>query len=336
MFEEYAEHEIATYAGYIINNDDLLECTSGGIATALSKKVLEEGGCVAGVSYSNDFLRAQYEIIYDVKDLDKFRGSKYIEVDKGTIYKDVKRLLDEGKTVLFFGLPCVVAAMKSFLQKDYKNLVTVELICHGPTSIKVHQQYIEHLEKKYHSKVIDFSVRKKVEGAWTPPYLYAKFANGKSYLDEFYHTEYGYAFSVMSSSSCYNCQFRGNARVGDIMIGDFWGATESDEFWNKGGISAILVHTILGNTLLKSTEGIKLYETSFEKIVRSNLNIVQTRNPSSEKEKFEKLFEKYGLFYAAKHSKSLKTKVKNCMIQMIPSSIKPFTKKIYHMIKKKA
>ncbi len=266
--------------------------------------------------------------------MDKFKGSKYVEVDKGTIYKDVKRFLDEGKTVLFFGLPCVVVAMKSFLQKDYENLITVELICHGPTSVKVHQQYIEHLEEKYNSKVIDFSVRKKL-GSWTPPYLYAKFANGKTFQDEFCRTEYGYAFSVMSRPFCYNCKFRGNARVGDIMIGDFWGgAAKRDEFWNKDGISAILVHTIRGNMLLKATDGIKLFETSFEKIVGSNLNIVQTRKPSSEREKFEKLFAKYGLFYAAKHSKSMKTKVKNCMVKMIPSSMKPFAKKIYHTIKK--
>lgn len=333
MFEEYAEHEIAVYAGYIINNDELLECTSGGIATALSRKVLKEGGYVAGVSYSKDFLKAQYEIISDVKDLNKFKGSKYVEVDKGTIYKDVRRLLDEEKTVLFFGLPCVVAAMKSFLKKDYEKLVMVELICHGPTDIKVHQQYIEHLEKKYNSNVIDFSVRKKM-GSWTPAYLYAKFANGKSFHAKFHHTEYGYAFSVMSRPFCYNCKFRGDARVGDIMIGDFWGATKNDEFWNKNGISAILVHTIKGNTLLKSTEGIKLYKTSIQKIIRKNLNIVQTRKPSPKREEFEKNFEKYGLFYAVKHSKSMKTKVNTCIKKVISSGIKPFAKHTHRFIKK--
>lgn len=332
MFEEYANHDIATFAGYIDNSKELLQCTSGGLATALSVKMIKEGGYVAGVRYSDDFKKAQYDIINCIQDLDKFKGSKYIEVDKGTIYKDVKTLLDNGNRVLFFGLPCMVGAMKSFLKKDYDNLITVELICHGPTSSKVHQQYTEYLEEKYQSKIVDFSVRKKID-KWEPCYLYAKFENGESFAKEFYRTEYGYAFSVMCVASCYNCKFRGNERVGDIMIGDFWGATENDEFWNSAGVSAILVHSEKGLDYLKSTDGIKLFETTFERIVERNLNIIQTRKPSPEKEKFERLFAEKGLFYASSHARGIKGRIKRAIIKIIPNSIKPFAKKIYHVIK---
>lgn len=333
MYEEYANHVIAAFAGYVDNKDELLQCTSGGLATAMSKKMIEEGGYVAGVRYSDDFKRAQYEIVSDIKDLDKFKGSKYIEVDKGTIYKDVKSLLDEGKKVLFFGLPCMVGAMKSFLKKDYENFIAVELICHGPTSAKVHQQYVEYLENKHQSKIVNFSVRKKIE-KWEPAYLYAEFENGQRFFKEFYSTEYGYAFAVMSRPSCYNCQFRGNSRVGDIMIGDFWGATSSDVFWNSAGVSAILVHTNKGLDFLKSTRGIKLFETSFERIVNGNKNIISTRKPSSDKEKFERLFADKGLFYAAKYSKSMKSRIKSIVIKLVPPFMKPLAKKIYHTIKK--
>lgn len=334
MFEEFANHDIAAFAGYVDDVDELLQCTSGGLATAMSKKMIEEGGYVAGVRYSDDFKRAYYDIVSDIKALDNFKGSKYIEVEKGTIYRDVKSLLDEGKKVLFFGLPCMVGAMKSFLKNDYDNFIAVELICHGPTSAKVHQQYVDYLENKYQSKIVDFSVRKKIE-KWKPAYLYAKFENGQIFSKPFYSTEYGYAFSVMSGPSCYNCQFRGDSRVGDIMIGDFWGATEKDTFWNSAGVSAILVHSDKGLDFLKNTGGIKIFETSFERIVTGNRNIISTRKPSSNKEKFEKLFAEKDLFYAAKRSKGFKGRMKDIIVSLVPNQMKPLAKKIYHTIKNK-
>lgn len=137
MFEQYKSHDLACYAGYIKDDTELLECTSGGIATALARQMIQDGGYVAGVAYSDDFYRAEYLITRNESDLNKFKGSKYFHFDKKTIYKDIKVLLDSNERVLFFGLPCIVAALRSFLGRDYDNLIACELICHGPTSQKV-------------------------------------------------------------------------------------------------------------------------------------------------------------------------------------------------------
>lgn len=139
-----------------------------------------------------------------------------------------------------------------------------------------------------------------------PTYLYAKFQNGQIFEKEFYSTEYGYAFSVMAQPGCYHCHFKGNNRTGDLMIGDFLGATKSDIFWNEKGVSAILAHTVKGKEFLQSTESIQLFETTFERIVANNRMVIQSRTPSPEKSKFEQLFAQKGLFYAVQHSKSLK------------------------------
>ena len=106
---------------------------------------------------------------------------------------------------------------------------SLRLICHGPTSAKVHEEYVEWLEKRYRSRIKAFSVRYKEKG-WTPPYLRAEFENGQVFMKPFYETEYGMAFAVMARESCYRCPFKGENRRGDIMIGDFWGASESDPF----------------------------------------------------------------------------------------------------------
>lgn len=330
--EDY-RHDISAYAGYLKDDKELLECTSGGIATALAKNMIEKGGVVAGVAYSQDFYRAEYVIIDDIKDVDKLKGSKYIEVDKGNIYKNVKEKLDMGLPVLFFGLPCMVGAMKKFLNRDYENFIAVELICHGPTSQRAHQQYLEKLEKRYDSKIVDFSVRRKKD-RWLPIYLFAEFENGKIFRKKFYSTEYGYAFSVLSKKSCYNCQFKGDNRLGDIMIGDFWGATSKDVFWNEKGVSAVLVHTKKGNKFLKGNSRIELYHTTSEMIIKGNPNVIRSRMMNPSRDKFEKLLMEHDLFYAVKHTKKLTTVIKGLIKRMIPNSLRPLVQNIYHLIKK--
>lgn len=309
-------HDIAAYAGYLKNNSELLKCSSGGIATALAKKIISHGGYVAGVAYSEDFKEAKYEITNSAADLDKFKGSKYISTNKNSVYTNVQSLLNEGHSVLFFGTPCIVAALRSFLKTDYSNLLTVELICHGPTDPKVHEQYIEHLESKHNSKVVGFNVKHK-NGKWTPQYLRAEFENGEVFEDRFYNTEYGYAFSAMAQPQCYSCKFRGDNRVADIMLGDFWGANESDEFWNERGVSSILVHTEKGNDFILSTEGISIFPTTYERIIEKNQNIIKPRAKTKITDKFSKLFENYDLFYSVKHSKPLKTKIKALIKRII-------------------
>ena len=313
MFEEYMDHDIAAYAGYVLSEKELMNCSSGGIATALAKKAIQLGGYVVGVAYSEDFYSARYEIINEEEDLYRLQGSKYVETDKNNIYNKVKDLLEDGNLVLFFGLPCIVAAMRRFLKKEYPSFLAVEMICHGQTPKAVHIQYIQYLENQYRSKVTDFSVRKKCCG-WMPAYLYAKFSNEKVFQEEFYRTDYGYAFSIMSMHSCYTCRFKGNNRQGDIMLGDFWGTNEEDEFWNPGGVSAILVHTEKGKNFLCSIDNIKLFPTTFERIVSHNLCVIKSNTPYGNLRKFETMFAQKGLLYAVRHSIGRKSWIK-LMIQ---------------------
>lgn len=302
VFDEYKEHDVAIYGGYLDDKSKLLQSASGGIATALTEYMLEQGGFVAGVAYSEDFYHAEYTIIHDKSDVGQLKGSKYIECDKKNIYSDVKGLVESGEKVLFFGLPCTVAALYKFLGSRPENLLTCELICHGPTSSRVHREYVTYLESEYQSKVMDFSVRHK-KGAWMPQYLYAEFENGQIFEKPFYKTKYGYAFAVFGMAPCYHCRFKGNNRQGDIMIGDFWGATDADVFWNKNGVSSVFAETSKGNDFLRSTPGIKLFPTTFAKAVEDNPMVIKCRDKHPNREKFSKLLSEKGLIYAVKHSK---------------------------------
>ena len=68
------------------------------------------------------------------EDVEKLKGSKYVQSEMGDLYQALKKDVLEGLTVLFIGTPCQVAGVKNYLRQEYDNLLTVDLICHGVPS----------------------------------------------------------------------------------------------------------------------------------------------------------------------------------------------------------
>lgn len=74
--------ELKAYSGYFLDREQLLQSSSGGLATAISEKIIKSGGCVFGVTYADDFKSAHYMCAEKLTDLVKLKGSKYIQADK--------------------------------------------------------------------------------------------------------------------------------------------------------------------------------------------------------------------------------------------------------------
>lgn len=92
--------------------------------------MLRDGGYVCGAVFDDKF--HVKHILSDAKeDILRMMGSKYAQSDVGYCYREVKDVLEKGRKVLFSGCPCQVAGLRTFLGKEYPNLVLVELICHG-------------------------------------------------------------------------------------------------------------------------------------------------------------------------------------------------------------
>ncbi len=302
-------HNQQTYAAFVRDAADLQKSASGGVASSVSRKIIAEGGVVFGVAYSTDFTRAEYKKAETLAELEAFRSSKYIQAEKGRIYSEVKKTLASGRRTLFIGLPCEVAGLKSFLRKEYDNLTTAELICHGPTSPKVAEEFVHALEKKYRSRVVSINVRYKKDGKWTPPFLRAEFTDGREYLEPFYATDYGRAFGIFSRPSCYSCTYKGDKRVADITIGDYWGCTDADSFYNPAGVSVIFVHTEKGAALLEGVRDLKLTKTEFEHASRANPMLFRSKEKSPQRGVFAQVFAEKGLAAACRRSQTVKQRV---------------------------
>lgn len=290
---------IEAYQGYHIDNNELLKSASGGLATAISEKIINNSGVVYGVVYSDDFKSAHYACATTIEELQPLQSSKYIKAhltyDGVKVFDDVKKHLETGIPVLFVGLSCTVMALSGYLKKPYSNLIMIDLLCYGPTEDIVAEKYISRLEEEYNSKVVSFNVRYKEKG-WDPPFLRAEFENGEIYMKEFYLTDYGKAFLIYPKLACTQCVAKGSNHRSDITIGDFWGISEGDEGYNNDGVSIAFTRSLKGRDLLTSLDNFKLRPASIDFAISNNIIINHKKSVDLNKRKeFERSVKRDGL-----------------------------------------
>lgn len=285
------------------NENIRLSSTSGGVFSLLAEKIIEKKGYVVGASYDDEFY-VKHIIIDNMFDISKLRVAKYSQSDLGDTFIKVKRLLDKGHFILFSGTPCQCEGLKSFLQKDYNNLITVDLICHGVPSPKVWKSYVQYRANKENNNVlpIDINMRSKNSG-WSYYNYSTEFDYGdgkKTYIhnknDLFMNL---FTKNICLRSSCSNCIAKGVKRCSDFTLGDFWGIwNQHFEFDDNKGISAVLVHSEKGQQLLsKITSDIELIEVDLEDVYKENQSLLISSKKDISREFFlnsinEKNFEK--------------------------------------------
>lgn len=311
------------YCGYLKDESVLKKSSSGGIATAMSQKVLSIGGVVYGAAYTHDFKEVEYIRVDNENDLKRLQNSKYVKARMGQeILGKMADDLSQGIKVLVCGIPCDVGAVKKYMEKnnvDTSSLITVDLICHGTADKRVLTQYIDHLEKKHRSKVVDFSTRYK-NPDWAHPYMRAEFENGKVVLKSFHiETEYGLSLQYMKAKRCYDCPFKGeDGHVADFTIGDFWGVKEQDNGYNKLGTSIIFVYDDKAEEFLKTIDEFALFEADKEKALNGNPFYSCSAPHVDRIEWFRENFEKEGLIKTVRKHRGIKGAIKN----LIPLSLR--------------
>lgn len=142
------------------SKEALKKSTSGGAFSAIAERIFSLGGVVYGCGYLTP-TEPHHIRIEDPKDIDRLRGSKYVQSTMGNSYKQVLEDLCAGKWILFTGTPCQVAGLKAFLGRPYETLVTADIICHGVPSAAYFRKFIAGYEKKHRCSVLKFDFRSK-------------------------------------------------------------------------------------------------------------------------------------------------------------------------------
>lgn len=244
-----------------VNRDEKtkIESSSGGVFLELARYILrEKKGCVAGVRW-NSQMEAVADLIEDEKELQAFSGSKYVKSRLDGILPRVRDLLQEGRTVLYSGLPCECAALRAYLGKPYENLYICEIMCHSAPSPKVLKKYLGYLEHRFRSKVVSLNFRDASKTGWRGyrSEMVARFENGKELRVNGKKNNYLRAFhnGYISRECCSFCAYIKENRRGDLTLGDFWGIQKLiPDFYDEKGNSFVLVHNAQGEKLWRAVE----------------------------------------------------------------------------------
>lgn len=283
------------YAAIAKNAETNKTATSGGIATEISRKILNSGGVVYGAVCENGIIH--HKRCSSLDDLDLLKGSKYTKSYIENSYVDARADLMNNIEVAFFGTPCQIAGLKSFLRKDYDNLITIDLICHGTPSQTLLDRHILDITKcqnitdikkivfredNFHFRLYDKSgIRIYDNNPWKDPFKDA------------YYT----AFIIGECSfrdSCYKCRYATPHRVSDLTIGDFWGLDNNVKFSRKPtGVSVVLPITQKGKRMLNSIEeSLEIHERPAQEAINGNAQLRNHSNLSILGKTFRKLVSK--------------------------------------------
>ncbi len=156
--------------------------------------------------------------------------------------------------VLFTGTPCQIGGLLSYLRKDYDNLITQDLICHGVSSPIVWQRYIEYRVKKAKAiRPLEISFRAKHNG-WKRFEMFFIFDNANKYR-KYHHEDYmmqAFLQDMCLRESCYKCSFRKYNRQSDFTLADFWGIENIEKGFNDDkGVSLVIIHSEKGRKLFE-------------------------------------------------------------------------------------
>lgn len=281
------------YVMYGVDAEKRKLSTSGGFFFSVAEKFIEENGYVCGCIW-NDDMKAIHIVSNKINDIKKMRGSKYVQSDLGDTFFKIKELLEKGNKVLFSGTPCQIAGIKNFIE-DTTNLYTCGLICEGVPSPLVFRKNIEEIEKKYKKKIINYNFRDKGNNKWNNPHTECLFEDG-TYLKrisdlEDYYTLGFYQFLFLRNS-CYQCQYKIDANIADVIIGDYWGCKEEilEESQNMG-VSAVIVLSNKGKEMVSMVqESNVIYESDFESISKGNKPLYQSVKRNNKRDAFFQIF----------------------------------------------
>lgn len=252
------------YAAWSNEQEIRRTSASGGIAYELYRFWLQGGGVATGVVYDNK-LGCHFVLLQELSELPATQNSKYTFSDTNGIYEVIKRKLEDAIPVLFIGVPCQVAGLLGFLKKDYENLTTVDIICHGMPPASYLKQHIDSVEKQSHELASELSFRDPRYGTNTFTFTLTN-NNGKEFYrkkvlsnDNF---QLGYHRALIYRENCYHCSYACKDRISDLTIADFSGLGRFEPVsFERLNVSCLLQNTDKGADLLSKLHNVLvLYE----------------------------------------------------------------------------
>lgn len=187
-----------------------------------------------------------------------------------------------------------VKGLHTYLNKEYDNLITQDIICHGVPSPLVWEKYID----KY-SELQEVKFRDKRFG-WHYFSMYIKSKKGtyRKRLDEDFY-ERLFLDNTTLRPICYDCPVKRSGSGADITLADCWG---SDKLCKEiqdtdRGLSLVLIHTKQGKYLWKKlieNQCIRTERLAAEKALSSQSALIESAPCNPRRKVFFESLQKSG------------------------------------------
>ena len=324
---------LVTEAFAFVNNNSqiLANSTSGGFFSAIAEWIFSHNGVVYGCQY-NDCFNAVFCKAESMEETVAMRGSKYVESKAWPIYSEIKQSLENDRFVMFIGLPCQIGGLLSVLDgKARKNLITVDILCHGVPSHILFESYLKELTAEK-GPIIEYHFRNKKYWGWGSWGTYLYNSHGKNKEQKLLAAnDYYYCLYFKENNyreSCYRCKYASLPRISDITIGDCWNVEDIDStIDSKAGVSLILLNSNKGKQIfneikhLHSTRQIRV-----EDAVKYNKTITTPAARPEQRDEFYLRFNQLGFKNTAAHYCRLKH-VMPVIARYLPRNLKKSVKR---------
>ena len=206
---------------------------------------------------------------------------------------------------MFTGTPCQIAGLYKYLGKDYNNLLTHDIICHGVPSPMVWQKYVSCREKEAGAKIQKANFRNKNSG-WKRFSMQLQFDNNTEYIKTVHEDLYMKAFlqNFCLRPSCYSCSFKDSIRQSDFTLADLWGAESIiPEIDDDKGTSLVFVNSKKAKQLFDSLKNkVIAIPVDTERAVIYNSAMIKSVDLPEARQKFMTLIKIKQFDYAIKQS----------------------------------
>ncbi len=288
---------LKAYAAWSKDDDVRKMSASGGIATELYKLFLDNDYSVVGATTNEDF-SVSLELSDRQTSIEQYKNSKYVFSDLSKIYVQIQSAIAQNKKICVIAMPCQVAAIKSVFSNN-KDIVYVDLICHGMSPVSYLKQHIQSLEQQYGFQASSLSYRDATKD--TAKYYFSVFDQEGTcvYSKRMKHGDtyqIGYHKGIIYRENCYHCPYTSVYRTGDMTLGDFTGLyTTAPLPFEVHHVSAMLINTEQGEEVFKRLKGsIEAFERPIEEFVSENRPLRQPTEKTKYRLEFEKGIQKNG------------------------------------------
>lgn len=289
---------LKAFAGWSTDSELRSKSASGGIASALYRFAKSKGyHCFGAIQNKNrDVVIQEYD---DTSNERVYQNSKYVYSDIGAAMDKIKGYLTSKCKVLVVGLPCQIAGLKKYLNKNYDDLITIDLICHGVCSSVYLKQHIKNIEEKAGIVADNISFR---DPAFNTENFHFTLTNheGNTFYnktvneDDIY--QIGYHKAITYRENCYHCVFANSKRIGDLTLGDYWRIGEFYPFsYSKHKVSLIYANTKHGLSILNDAidaGGVFCVERPIEEAIKVQGQLNKPSMITKEHKTFVRLYKK--------------------------------------------